>query len=61
MRHPHRLVVADGVELSAEHDGCEGEEEKPLHAEEDHQHHRDRRREIAALWTQMMHQSHWLL
>lgn len=34
---PHRLVVADGVKLSAEHDGGEGEEEERLHAEEDHQ------------------------
>lgn len=49
---PHRLVVADGVKLSAEHHGCEGEEEEALHAEEDHQHHGDGRREITALWTQ---------
>lgn len=48
----HRLVVADGVELSAEHNGCEGEEEEGLHAEEDHQHHRHGRGEITALWTQ---------
>ena len=27
---PHRLVVADGVHLRAEHDGCEGEEEEAL-------------------------------
>lgn len=46
---PHRLVVADGVKLSAEHNSCEGEEEEGLHAEEDHQHHGHRRREIAAL------------
>lgn len=45
----HRLVVADGVQLSAEHNSCEGEEEERLHAEEDHQHHGDRRREVTAL------------
>lgn len=49
MLRPHRLVSADGVELSAEHDGSEGEEEEAFHAEEDHQHHRRWRREIAAL------------
>lgn len=37
------------MELSTEHDSCEGEEEEAFHAEEDHQHHRHWRREIAAL------------
>ena len=40
----YRLIVADGVDLSAEHDGREGEEEEALQTEEDHQQHRHRRR-----------------
>ncbi len=54
----HRLIVADRVQLSAEHNGCEGEEEESFHAEEDHQHHRHWRREIAALWTQKTTDGH---
>lgn len=43
------LIVTDGVELCAEHDGSEGEEEKGLQAEEDHKHDRHRRGEVTAL------------
>ena len=48
----YRLIVADGVDLSAEHDGREGEEEEALQTEEDHQQHRHRRREVTALWRE---------
>ena len=47
---PHRLVVADGVELSAEHDGGEGEEEDRFQTEEDEQQHWHARGEVTALW-----------
>lgn len=50
-----RLVVADGVQLRAEHDGCEGEEEEALQTEEDHQHDSDWRREVAALCSGKTH------
>ena len=45
----HRLVVADGVELGAEHDGGEGEEEDSFQTEEDEQQHRHARGEVTAL------------
>ena len=45
----HRLIVADGVELSAEHDGGEGEEEDSFQTEEDEQQNRHARGEVTAL------------
>lgn len=45
-----RLVVADGVDLSTKHHGCEGEEEDGFKAEEDQQQHGHPWREVAALW-----------
>lgn len=47
----HRFIVADGVDLSAKHDGSEGEEEERLQAKEDHEHDGHRRGEVTALCT----------
>ena len=46
----HRLVGADGVDLSSEHDGGEDEEEEALKAQEDEEDNGRWRREGAALW-----------
>lgn len=44
-----RLIIANGVNLCAEHDGGEGEEEDSLQAEENEEHDGHRRGEITAL------------
>lgn len=48
----HRLVGADGMDLSPEHDGREDEEEETLEAQEDEEDDGRRWREAAALWKQ---------
>lgn len=45
----HRLVGADGVDLSPEHDRGEDQEEETLEAEKDEEDDRHRWREAAAL------------
>lgn len=49
MRATYRLIVTDGVDLGAEHDGGEGEEEQRFQTEKDHEHDRHRRGEVTAL------------
>lgn len=49
IRLTHRLVVADGVNLGAEHDGGEGEEEESLQTQENEEHDSHRRGEITTL------------
>ena len=46
----HRLIVADRVDLGPEHDSGEEEEEDSFQTEENHEHDRHGRREVAALW-----------
>lgn len=45
----HRLVVADGVNLGAEHDSGEGEEQDSLQAKENEEHYSHGRGEITTL------------
>lgn len=45
----HRLVVADGVDLGAEHDSGEGEEEESLQTQENKEHDSYWRGEVTTL------------
>lgn len=51
----HRLVRADGVDLSAEHDRGEDQEKETLEAEHDEEDNRHRWREAAALCRKSTH------